>query len=157
MEDNFGKSMFTEEEIAKEKQEAEERKAKYEAELAQGFWQDGKVRNLVITGIDKEDKISQKGNNYVLHTYHFTDTDTSETETLVDRNFAFTNAFQDVKREAGTSLRYGVTVFSVKCVKDGEREWNGMNYPIWAYEVVNLGNPAGAAATTPASASSEPF
>ncbi len=133
--ENFGKSMFTEEEIAAEKKADEDRKAKYEAELAQGFWQDGKTRKLTITDIIKEDKVSQKGNAYVLHSYTFADVDTSESEVLVDRNFAFTNAFGDIKKELGTALKFGTTVFSVACNKDGEREYNGINYPVWSYEV----------------------
>lgn len=149
--------MFTAEELAEEKRQSDERKAKYEAELAQGFWQDGKVRNLTINGIDKEEKVSQKGNVYVLHTYYFTDVDTGEAEKLVDRNFAFTNAFQPIKEEAGSTLKFEVTVFSVKCIKAGEREYNGVNYPVWKYEIANLGNSEKAKPAAPAAAGDEPF
>ena len=133
--------MFTAEELAAEAVREEERKKEYEEKLNNAFFKDGGERNLVINRIDKEDKVSQKGNNYVLHTYYLTDSDTAQEEMLIDRNFAFTNAMGPIKKELGVTLRLGTTVLKCVTTKSGEREWNGVKYPEFSHTLAVVSNP----------------
>lgn len=142
-----GSSLWTADELAAEMEREAQQKKEYEAKLAAGFFQDGNTRKVVITDIKKEDKVSQKGNNYVLHTYLLEDVTTMEREEVVDRNFALTNALSPVKKELGLDFRCGTTVLSLTTHKDGEREWQGVNYPVWRHEVSVDSNPGVAAKT----------
>lgn len=138
--DNFGKPVWTQEELDAEKAREEEQRKAYEEKLANGFYQHGISRRIVLDNIEKEEKISQKGNKYVLHHYWLRDVETDQRELLVDRNFAFTNAMKPVKDELGVNLRLGVTVLEMLCEKDGEREYNGVNYPIWKFTLSVFSN-----------------
>lgn len=131
---NHGESMFSAEELAAESMREAEQKKEYEKKLAGGFFQDGQTRKVVILDVSKEDKISQKGNAYVLHSYIFEDTTTGERESVVDRNFALTNALGPVKKELGIDLRLGTTVLELTTTRAGEREYNGVNYPVWEHK-----------------------
>lgn len=140
----IGDSLFTKEELEAEFAREEAARKEYEAKLANGFFKDGGVRKVVITNVVKEEKVSSKGNNYVLHTYTFQDVDDSRIEEVVDRDFAITNALGPVKKLLGVNLKVGVTVLKLSTVKKGEKEWNGVNYPIWSH-VIELESNAGAA------------
>jgi hypothetical protein len=140
----IGDPAFTSEELDAEFKREEEQRREYEAKLANGFFKDGGVRKVVIEHIAKEDKVSQKGNNYILHTYTLKDVETQEEEVLADRDFAFTNALGPVKKQLGTDLRLGVTVLKVTTTKKGEREYNGVKYPQWTHEIEMVDNPIGA-------------
>jgi len=150
--ENFGTPLFTKEEIDQSFADGIKRKEDYAKKLEAGFFRDGLVRKITINGIDKEERVSQKGNKYVLHTYYLADLDSGETEKLVDYNFAFTNAFEPVKTQHGTTLRAGVTVYGLVISKSGEREYAGVNYPVWGFEVSLLDNPA-----APKTSEGEPF
>lgn len=134
---SIGQSAFSQEELDADLAREEAQRKEYEQKLTQGFFKDGGVRKVVITNISKEDKVSQKGNNYVLHTYMLQDVESSQTEEVIDRNFAVTNALGPVKKELGVNLRLGTTVLKIVTTKTGEQTWNGLNYPIWkhAFEV----------------------
>jgi hypothetical protein len=143
----IGDSLFTKEELEAELNREETARKEYEAKLQNGFFKDGGVRKVVITNVVKEDKVSQKGNNYVLHTYTFQDVDTSQIEEVIDRDFSVTNALGPVKKSLGVNLKIGVTVLKLSTVKKGEREWNGVNFPVWAHQIELESNPAPTTAT----------
>lgn len=150
--ENFGASLFSKEEIDQSLADGIRRKEEYAKKLEAGFFRDGLTRKITINGIDKEERTSQKGNKYVLHTYYLADLDSGETEKLVDFNFAFTNAFEPVKTEHGTTLRAGVTSYRLVISKSGERENAGVSYPVWGFEISLLDNPA-----APKAPAGEPF
>jgi len=137
----YGEPAFSSAEIEADLKREEEQRRELEHKLQHGFFQDGKTRNIVITDISKEEKISQKNNPYTLHTYMLKDVDTNEEEQVVDRDFAVTQALGPVKKQLGTDLRLGVTVLSIATVKSGEREWNGIHYPKYAHVIELVSNP----------------
>lgn len=136
-----GDPMFSPEELAADEAREEAAKQEYAKKLAQGFFKDGGVRNIVIENVEKEEKTSKAGNQYTLHTFTLKDADTSEEETLVDRDFQFVNALAPIKKQLGTDLRLGVTVLKLTTIKKGEREWNGVNYPVYAHSLELVSNP----------------
>lgn len=136
--DNFGKSMFTAEQLEQEKQEEEQRKREFEEKLRNGFFQHGVSRRVVIDNFTEEDAVGKdSGKAYKKPTYWLRDVETGQTELVDVRNhaFAFRNGMHDVKHELGTALKLGVTVLEVLTEADGEREFNGIKSPIWKFTV----------------------
>ena len=144
--------MFSDEEAAQIKVEEEQAKLRAQEKANNGFFKDGATRVVVIDGIIKEQKESQRtGKPYTLSTYQVRDVSTGETYQLIDRNFAFSNAFGPIKRDYATVLTHGSSQLSVRASKVSEREYKGVTYPEFAYEMVYLGEGTAAASTeTPA-------
>ncbi len=138
----IGESAFTKEELEAEFAREEASRKEYEQKLANGFFKDGGVRKVAIMNISKEEKVSQKGNPYILHSYTFQDADTSQIEEVIDRDFALTNALGPVKKQLGLDLRLGVTILKLTTIKSGEREYNGVMYPQWKHTFEVDSNPA---------------
>lgn len=137
----IGDSIFTADELEADRKREEESKKEHAEKMANGFFKNGGVRNIIIVHIGREEKISQKGNNYVLHTYSLEDVDTKQEEVLVDRDFAFTNALSPIKKALGLELRLGMTVLKLTTTLKGTREFNGIEYPQWSHTLEMVANP----------------
>ena len=128
--------MFSQEEVEAEKvAQAEAEKRREEKQ----FFKIGESRVVVIDKIVGTPKVSQAGKDYTLQTYYFCDTTDFRQFALEDKNFAFTRAFGPVKREHGTGLEFGQSLFQVMARQEGEREYKGRMYPVIAYDVAYVG------------------
>lgn len=135
---NYGRPAWTDEEIKKEIEENEARRIEREKNAIIG---DGNEEIVVLEDIEKEQKTSQAGNTYTLHTYHLATVDGKKKESFKDFTFAMTRAFEPVRLELGESLRLGVTVLRLKTSKIGDKTSNGKTYPVWSFSFEVEENP----------------